>query len=120
MRAGGGQPHGAHRPEPPVARGRRAGTGQLRLPRGVVHLVTPIAATAPCPSLVTFARLPLAGPGERLLKPYKDQSQQIGLYKSEGKKRNRQNQGILGFVERKAATHVRKQPSRATLPLLRG
>ena len=41
---------------------QRAGTGQLRLPRGVVRLVTLIAATAPGPSLVTFARLPLAGP----------------------------------------------------------
>ena len=73
MRAGGGQPHGAHRPEPPVARGRRAGTGQLRLPRGVVRLVTLIAATAPCPSLVTFARLPLDGTG------YPAHSPQIGL-----------------------------------------
>jgi len=54
---------GHSHPEPPVARGWRAGTGQLRLPRGVVRLVTPFAATAPGPSLVTFARLPLAGPG---------------------------------------------------------
>ena len=55
----------ACRQEPPVTRGWRAGTAQLRLPRGVVRLVTLIAATAPGPSLVTFARLPLAGPGER-------------------------------------------------------
>src|SRR5436190_5672742 len=48
----------------PVARGQRAGTEQLRLPRGVVRLVTLIAATAAGPSLVTFARLPLAGPGK--------------------------------------------------------
>ena len=33
MRVGGGQPHGAHRPEPPVTRGWRAGTAQLRLSR---------------------------------------------------------------------------------------
>ena len=43
---------------------QRTGTVQLRLPRGLVRLVTPLAATAPCPSLVTFARLPLAGQGE--------------------------------------------------------
>ena len=39
------------------------GPEQLRLPLGVVRLVTLVAATAAGPSLVTFARLPLAGPG---------------------------------------------------------
>ena len=38
------------RQRPQVTRGWRAGTVQLRLPRGVVRLVTPLAATAPVPA----------------------------------------------------------------------
>jgi hypothetical protein len=43
----------------PVTRGWRAGTVRLRLPGGVYVFAARPPATAPCPSLVTFARLPL-------------------------------------------------------------